>query len=120
MIGRPRKPGSIGYPAWGVEMAILDAEDMGRADQLEGRRPLFLGKIRVSNHLLPLAVRHGAAGLNVASQGQAAGVVECQDHFPAEQALDLRCTKTNRLVALGQYSGGLFQRELFECIDFDQ
>jgi len=25
--GRPRTPGSIGYPVWGVEMAILDDED---------------------------------------------------------------------------------------------
>src|SRR5262245_40067836 len=25
--GRPRKPGSIGYPVWGVEMAILDEKD---------------------------------------------------------------------------------------------
>ncbi|MFQ5515628.1 MAG: long-chain fatty acid--CoA ligase [Myxococcota bacterium] len=27
MIDRPRKPGSIGYPVWGVEMAILDDKD---------------------------------------------------------------------------------------------
>ncbi len=27
MRGRPRKPGSIGYPVWGVEMAILDEDD---------------------------------------------------------------------------------------------
>jgi len=25
--GRPRKPGSVGYPVWGVEMCILDDED---------------------------------------------------------------------------------------------
>ena len=27
MLDRPRKPGSIGYPVWGVEMAILDDGD---------------------------------------------------------------------------------------------
>ena len=27
MLDRPRKPGSIGYPVWGVEMAILDDDD---------------------------------------------------------------------------------------------
>jgi long-chain acyl-CoA synthetase len=27
MLGRPRHPGSIGYPVWGVEMAILDDRD---------------------------------------------------------------------------------------------
>jgi long-chain acyl-CoA synthetase len=27
MLTRPRKPGSIGYPVWGVELAILDDED---------------------------------------------------------------------------------------------
>jgi long-chain acyl-CoA synthetase len=27
MLNRPRKPGSIGYPVWGVEMAILDEAD---------------------------------------------------------------------------------------------
>jgi long-chain acyl-CoA synthetase len=27
MLGRPRKPGSIGYPVWGVELAILDSDD---------------------------------------------------------------------------------------------
>jgi long-chain acyl-CoA synthetase len=27
MLNRPRKPGSIGYPVWGVEMAILDDAD---------------------------------------------------------------------------------------------
>jgi long-chain acyl-CoA synthetase len=27
MLNRPRKPGSIGYPVWGVEMAILDELD---------------------------------------------------------------------------------------------
>jgi len=27
MLDRPRKPGSIGYPVWGVEMAILDEGD---------------------------------------------------------------------------------------------
>jgi len=32
MIGRPRKPGSIGYPVWGVEMAILDANDQPMPD----------------------------------------------------------------------------------------
>jgi long-chain acyl-CoA synthetase len=28
MHGRPRTPGSIGYPVWGVEMAILDDQDL--------------------------------------------------------------------------------------------
>jgi long-chain acyl-CoA synthetase len=27
MLDRPRKPGSIGYPVWGVEMCILDDND---------------------------------------------------------------------------------------------
>jgi long-chain acyl-CoA synthetase len=27
MVGRPRKPGSIGYPVWGVEMGIVDDAD---------------------------------------------------------------------------------------------
>jgi long-chain acyl-CoA synthetase len=27
MLGRPRRPGSIGYPVWGVELAILDDDD---------------------------------------------------------------------------------------------
>jgi len=27
VLDRPRKPGSIGYPVWGVEMAILDDDD---------------------------------------------------------------------------------------------
>jgi long-chain acyl-CoA synthetase len=27
VLDRPRKPGSIGYPVWGVEMAILDEHD---------------------------------------------------------------------------------------------
>jgi long-chain acyl-CoA synthetase len=27
VLGRPRKPGSIGYPVWGVEMCVLDDED---------------------------------------------------------------------------------------------
>ena len=27
MLTRPRKPGSIGYPVWGVEMAVLDDRD---------------------------------------------------------------------------------------------
>jgi long-chain acyl-CoA synthetase len=27
MLDRPRRPGSIGYPVWGVEMCILDADD---------------------------------------------------------------------------------------------
>jgi long-chain acyl-CoA synthetase len=32
MLDRPRKPGSIGYPVWGVEMAILDDNDRPVAD----------------------------------------------------------------------------------------
>ncbi len=31
-MDRPRKPGSIGYPVWGVEMCILDEEDRPLAD----------------------------------------------------------------------------------------
>jgi long-chain acyl-CoA synthetase len=27
VLGRPRKPGSIGYPVWGVELCILDERD---------------------------------------------------------------------------------------------
>jgi long-chain acyl-CoA synthetase len=33
---RPRKPGSIGYPVWGVEMCILDDEDQPLADGESG------------------------------------------------------------------------------------
>jgi len=36
MIDRPRKPGSIGYPVWGVEMAILDDSDRPVADGERG------------------------------------------------------------------------------------
>ncbi|MFQ5417464.1 MAG: long-chain fatty acid--CoA ligase [Myxococcota bacterium] len=36
MLDRPRKPGSIGYPVWGVEMAILDDQDRPVADGLRG------------------------------------------------------------------------------------
>jgi long-chain acyl-CoA synthetase len=32
MLDRPRKPGSIGYPVWGVEMGIFDDEDRPVAD----------------------------------------------------------------------------------------
>ena len=32
MLDRPRKPGSIGYPVWGVEMCILDDSDRPVAD----------------------------------------------------------------------------------------
>ena len=34
--GRPRKPGSIGYPVWGVEMAILDDKDQPLPDGERG------------------------------------------------------------------------------------
>ena len=36
MLGRPRKPGSIGYPVWGVELAILDLEDRPAPDGERG------------------------------------------------------------------------------------
>jgi long-chain acyl-CoA synthetase len=36
MAGRPRTPGSIGYPAWGVEMAILDDDDRPLPDGERG------------------------------------------------------------------------------------
>jgi long-chain acyl-CoA synthetase len=36
MFGRPRKPGSIGYPVWGVELAILDERDAPVADGSPG------------------------------------------------------------------------------------
>ncbi|HVN36812.1 MAG TPA: long-chain fatty acid--CoA ligase [Myxococcota bacterium] len=36
MKGRPRKPGSIGYPVWGVEMAILDDDDRRLPDGERG------------------------------------------------------------------------------------
>jgi long-chain acyl-CoA synthetase len=32
VLDRPRKPGSIGYPVWGVEMTILDDDDQPVAD----------------------------------------------------------------------------------------
>jgi len=43
MADKPRKPGSIGYPAWGVEMAILDDNDGELAD---GER----GEIAIRGH----------------------------------------------------------------------
>jgi long-chain acyl-CoA synthetase len=36
MIDRPRTPGSIGYPVWGVELAILDEKDQPVADGERG------------------------------------------------------------------------------------
>ncbi len=36
MLGRPRKVGSIGYPAWGVEMAIFDDQDRPLPDGERG------------------------------------------------------------------------------------
>ena len=36
MPGRPRTPGSIGYPVWGVEMAILDEKDQPVPDGERG------------------------------------------------------------------------------------
>jgi long-chain acyl-CoA synthetase len=36
MLDRPRKPGSIGYPVWGVEMCILDENDQPVADGERG------------------------------------------------------------------------------------
>lgn len=36
MLDRPRTPGSIGYPVWGVEMAILDDDDQPLADGERG------------------------------------------------------------------------------------
>ena len=36
MPGRPRTPGSIGYPVWGVEMAILDDKDRPLPDGERG------------------------------------------------------------------------------------
>jgi len=43
MLDRPRKPGSIGYPVWGVEMAILDDADRALQD---GER----GEIAIRGH----------------------------------------------------------------------
>ena len=36
VLDRPRKVGSIGYPVWGVEMAILDADDRPLPDGERG------------------------------------------------------------------------------------
>jgi long-chain acyl-CoA synthetase len=36
MLGRERSPGSIGYPVWGVEMAILDDKDQPLPDGERG------------------------------------------------------------------------------------
>jgi long-chain acyl-CoA synthetase len=36
MVDRPRKPGSIGYPVWGVELQIVDDEDRPVADGERG------------------------------------------------------------------------------------
>ena len=35
-VHRPRKSGSIGYPVWGVEMCIVDAEDRALSDGERG------------------------------------------------------------------------------------
>ena len=36
VLDKPRKPGSIGYPVWGVEMCILDADDAPLPDGERG------------------------------------------------------------------------------------
>lgn len=36
VLQKPRKPGSVGYPVWGVEMAILDAQGQPVADGERG------------------------------------------------------------------------------------
>jgi long-chain acyl-CoA synthetase len=36
VIGKPRKPGSIGYPVWGVEMCIMDEGDLPLPDGERG------------------------------------------------------------------------------------
>jgi long-chain acyl-CoA synthetase len=36
MLDRPRKPGSVGYPVWGVEMSIRDDDDRPVADGERG------------------------------------------------------------------------------------
>jgi long-chain acyl-CoA synthetase len=36
MLGRPRKPGSIGYPVWGVEMCVMDENDRPLPDGERG------------------------------------------------------------------------------------
>ena len=36
VLDRPRKPGSIGYPAWGVEMAIFDEAGVSLPDDERG------------------------------------------------------------------------------------
>jgi long-chain acyl-CoA synthetase len=36
VLGRPRRPGSIGYPVWGVELCILDDEDRALPDGERG------------------------------------------------------------------------------------
>jgi long-chain acyl-CoA synthetase len=36
MIGKPRKAGSIGYPVWGVELAIMDDDDRPLPDDERG------------------------------------------------------------------------------------
>ena len=36
VLDRPRKPGSIGYPAWGVEMAIFDEAGVALPDEERG------------------------------------------------------------------------------------
>jgi long-chain acyl-CoA synthetase len=35
-LDRPRKPGSIGYPAWGIEMCIMDEDDNPQPDGERG------------------------------------------------------------------------------------
>jgi long-chain acyl-CoA synthetase len=36
VVGKPRKPGSIGYPAWGVELCIVDEADVPLPDGERG------------------------------------------------------------------------------------
>src|SRR6476620_4071379 len=53
-----------------VNIAVLDTEDVGRAQEFQSRRPLLLGKIGAADDLLPLAIGHRAARLDVSGQRQ--------------------------------------------------
>src|ERR1700757_4060539 len=58
------KTGHIGQ----IDVAVLDTKYVGCANQLPRRFPLFLRQIGVAYNLLPFAIRHRAAGLNIARE----------------------------------------------------
>src|ERR1051325_8646028 len=58
-----------------VNVAVLDTEHIRCAQEFQSRRPLFLGKIRASNNLLPFTITHRTARLNVPGERKRCGSV---------------------------------------------